>query len=137
MIEVFADSGYFVGLLNPRDPYRELVQDVSTKLDAARLVTSELVIVETLNYLSRSRPDLRQAAAVWASGALSGRLMRVIRFSTQQLNAAIEHYHDRPDKFWSLTDCASMETMRRLGLNQVLSTDHHFEQAGFTILLKR
>jgi predicted nucleic acid-binding protein len=42
----------------------------------------------------------------------------------------------RRDKDWSLTDCISFEVMRQRGLGEALTADHHFEQAGFTALLK-
>lgn len=42
----------------------------------------------------------------------------------------------RPDKDWSLVDCASFVVMRRRGLIEALASDHHFEQAGFVRLLK-
>jgi predicted nucleic acid-binding protein len=43
----------------------------------------------------------------------------------------------RPDKWWSLTDCISFIVMQQEGLTEALTTDHHFEQAGFKILLKK
>jgi uncharacterized protein len=43
-------------------------------------------------------------------------------------------YKDRPDKEYSLTDCISMQVMRREGLTEVLTNDHHFTQEGFRIL---
>ncbi|HEX8285139.1 MAG TPA: hypothetical protein VF588_17395 [Pyrinomonadaceae bacterium] len=41
----------------------------------------------------------------------------------------------RPDKGWSLCDAVSMILMQRRGLADALTTDHHFEQAGFRRLL--
>ncbi|MHB8900647.1 MAG: hypothetical protein ACYC6Y_18000 [Thermoguttaceae bacterium] len=35
-----------------------------------------------------------------------------------------------------LTDCISFIIMREYGLTDALTADHHFEQAGFTVLLK-
>lgn len=43
---------------------------------------------------------------------------------------------ERRDKLWSLTDCISFVTMEQLRLADTLSADHHFEQAGFNILLR-
>jgi predicted nucleic acid-binding protein len=38
------------------------------------------------------------------------------------------------DKEFSFTDCASFVVMRELKLREALTTDHHFAQAGFTLL---
>ena len=40
-------------------------------------------------------------------------------------------YRARPDKAWSLTDCISFIVMTDRGLTDALTSDHHFEQAGF------
>ena len=40
------------------------------------------------------------------------------------------------DKEWSLVDCASFVIMKQRGVTEALTTDHHFEQAGFVRLLK-
>ena len=45
-------------------------------------------------------------------------------------------YKARPDKGYSLTDCISMQTMRREGLTDVLTNDRHFEQEGFLALFR-
>ena len=42
----------------------------------------------------------------------------------------------RPDKGYSLTDCISMQTMRREGLTEILTNDRHFEQEGFRALFR-
>jgi len=36
----------------------------------------------------------------------------------------------------SLTDCISMEVMRREGISDVLTNDRHFEQEGFRALFR-
>ena len=42
----------------------------------------------------------------------------------------------RPDKAWSLVDCTSFVLMQQLSIQEALTTDQHFEQAGFMPLLK-
>lgn len=46
-------------------------------------------------------------------------------------------YRERPDKEWSLTDCASFVVMREREINLAFTSDKHFEQAGFVRLLEK
>ena len=39
------------------------------------------------------------------------------------------------DKLWSLVDASSFVIMRAEGMREAITTDHHFEQAGFVRLL--
>ena len=39
------------------------------------------------------------------------------------------------DKKWSLTDCVSFLVMKEENIEEALSADKHFTQAGFKILL--
>jgi predicted nucleic acid-binding protein len=41
----------------------------------------------------------------------------------------------RKDKNWSLVDCSSFVIMKQYGINEALTNDHHFEQAGLIRLL--
>lgn len=41
----------------------------------------------------------------------------------------------RSDKAWSLVDCTSFVVMQQLKIQSALTTDQHFEQAGFARLL--
>jgi predicted nucleic acid-binding protein len=45
-------------------------------------------------------------------------------------------WESRIDKNWTFVDCLSFVVMRRRGLTEALTTDHHFEQAGFARLLR-
>ena len=42
----------------------------------------------------------------------------------------------RRDKAWSLVDCSSFVVMQKLGIQEALTTDQHFDQASFVRLLK-
>jgi predicted nucleic acid-binding protein len=45
-------------------------------------------------------------------------------------------WSNRQDKEWSLVDCSSFVVMERRKLTHALTTDQHFEQAGFVRMLK-
>jgi len=43
---------------------------------------------------------------------------------------------ERPDKSWSLTDCASFLIMDQRQTTEALTHDRHFEQRGYQALLR-
>ena len=44
-------------------------------------------------------------------------------------------FRQRPDKDWGLTDCMSFVLMQELGITEAMTSDRHFEQAGFVRLI--
>jgi predicted nucleic acid-binding protein len=56
--------------------------------------------------------------------------------SHESFLSGFDLYAARPDKGYSLTDCISMQTMRREGLTQALTNDRYFEQEGFRALFR-
>ena len=60
----------------------------------------------------------------------------VIPQSRASFLAGLGLYERRPDKGYSLTDCISMQTMRREGITEALTNDRHFEQEGFRALFR-
>ena len=49
---------------------------------------------------------------------------------------AFRLFQERPDKEWGLIDCVSFVVMGARGLVEALTSDEHFEQAGFRALLR-
>ena len=60
----------------------------------------------------------------------------VVRVDKEIFGEAWRLYSERLDKEWSFTDCTSFIVMNSMGLTDAFTSDHHFEQAGFNILLK-
>jgi len=59
----------------------------------------------------------------------------IIPVSSALFQGALDLYHERTDKEWTLTDCTSFLIMQEHGITEALTGDRHFEQAGFTALL--
>ena len=131
---LFADTFYWVALLNPRDPFHIRVASFSRALGAARLVTTDEVLTEVLSWFSRSGPLWRGKAAILVHNLRSNPNVDVLPQSRADFDAALALYEARPDKEYSLTDCRSMLAMKGLSLTEALTNDHHFTQEGFTIL---
>jgi predicted nucleic acid-binding protein len=74
-------------------------------------------------------------AAQAVDDALSDPLVIVRPQTHQSFLDGFALFKSRPDKGYSLTDCISMEAMRREGIGEILTHDQHFMQEGFSVLL--
>jgi uncharacterized protein len=81
-------------------------------------------------------PWQRSRAAATVHSLLANPDVRVIPQSRESFLAGMSLYEARPDKGYSLTDCISMQTMRREGITEALTNDRHFEQEGFHALFR-
>jgi len=131
---LFADTFYWVALLNPRDAFHARVTSFASGLGTTRLVTTDEVLTEVLNWFSRSGPRWRAEAALLVHDLRADPDVDVLPQTRVDFDAALALYEARPDKSYSLTDCRSMNALRALGISEVLSNDHHFTQEGFTVL---
>ena len=131
---LFADAFYWVALLNPGDAFHASVTSFSRTLGNSRLVTTDEVMMEVLNWFSRWGPFWRGKAAALVHDLRSDHNVDVLPQTRADFGAALALNEARPDKGYSLTDCRSMEALRALDILEVLSNDHHFTQEGFTIL---
>ena len=135
MTRAFADTSVFVAFLNPKDRHRESAVALLSQ-SAGRILTTEWVLAELGNYLSaRSNRGLFVPFA-FARSLAGDERFEIVAASPGQFEEGCALFDSRQDKEWSLTDCLSMVLMRQRGLTEVMTCDHHFEQAGFTILLK-
>jgi len=132
---VFADAQYFVALINDKDQSHPAALTISQALQGVTLVTTEEVLTEVLAYFAERGRHLRQVAAAYVDDILADPEIVVRRQTHQSFLSGFALFKARPDKGHSLTDCISMEAMRRDGISEILTHDGHFAQEGFTILL--
>lgn len=136
MGEVFADTGYWVALICARDDLRERAVQATNNLGNDRLVTSEMVLAEVLNYFARQGDVARKTAAETVIGLKNDSSTEVIEQSAAQFAKAVDRYGNRLDQRWSLVDCSSFVLMEKRGIRDALAYDLDFVQAGFTALLR-
>lgn len=133
--DIFVDTHYLVARLNPKDQWHRAVRDVTPLIQGRHLVTTEMVLVELLNYLAEFSPEMRSAVSRFVELALTDSIIEVVFHTHNAFLQGLELYKNRLDKGYSLTDCISMYVMRERGMPEVLTHDHHFAQEGFTLLL--
>jgi uncharacterized protein len=127
---VFADTFYWVALTNRADPYNRRVVARAQEIGQTTIVTTDSVRTEFLTFFVQN-PHWRNRAGQTVRALLDASDVRVIAESRGIFLSGLELYNARPDKGYSMTDCISMQTMRREGLTEVLTNDRHFEQEGF------
>jgi uncharacterized protein len=133
---IFADTGYWVALLNPGDNLHSKAASLSRSLQPCHIVTTEMVLVEVLNDFSKRGDYMRDAAAKFIQNLYQHPNTTIIEQTSVQFKEALALYIQRKDKAWSQTDCVSFNLMQEYSLVEALAYDKHFVQAGFQPLMR-
>jgi len=94
-----------------------------------RLVTSSYVLVEVVTLLNNRRSHSK--AVELGNNLLSSRLFNVVHVNEELFYEAWRYFQKYKDKRYSLADCVSFVLMNKLGIEEALTFDKHFAQAGF------
>ena len=132
MSSVFADTFFYLALLRDDDPAH--VAAVARASLQDRIVTTEFILLELGNASARAEDHLDFLGLV--AGMRASPCIRIVPLDSRLLNRGLERMADRSDKNWSLTDCISFVVMEDEGIQEALTADRHFEQAGFVALFK-
>jgi predicted nucleic acid-binding protein len=133
MNAVFADTSFYLAVLNPRDLAHANALQVGEHLHRPVLLT-DFVLLELGNSLSGA--GQRELFSKLVPHLRSHPNVRIVPATRELLDRGFALFSGRADKEWSLTDCTSFVVMQEEGLTEALTTDHHFEQAGFKALLR-
>lgn len=131
MKTVFVDTSYFLALLNPRDQHHQSVCRLAKTLEVS-LITTDWVLTELANFMAHG-PN-RSVFSIFLESLRTDEHVTVYEASCEQFDSGVRIFSQRPDKKWSLTDCISMAVMDQESIAEVLTTDHHFAQAGYQTL---
>ena len=131
MSAVFADTFFYLALLNDDDPAHG--RAFAEARVQRPIVTSEFILLELGNACARAEDHADFLALL--TGLRASPRVKIVTFDSQLLDRGLHLMASRPDKDWSLTDCISFVVMQDGGIKDALTGDRHFEQAGFTALL--
>lgn len=129
---VYADTFFYLALLNPRDGSYSAAREWAAREDLI-FVTTEFVLLEVADALSA--PFARSRTAAFLQALRHDPVVRMIPLSPFLFDEGLRLYEKREDKSWSLTDCISFVVMRQENLTEALTADQHFVQAGYRTLL--
>jgi predicted nucleic acid-binding protein len=105
MSQVFADTGYWIALLNPRDELHKRAREVSAALGSTQIVTSEWVLMELLNSFAERGTQFRAVVSRTVAAIRDTPGVIVVPQTSASFVDAFQLYQDRSDKNWSITDC--------------------------------
>ena len=134
MKQIFADTSYWIAVLDEKDQWFESAILAFSGIGESEIVTTEAVLIEVLNYFSEYRSDIKEYVANYIEILLKDDDIFVLLHNHEIFLDALRLYKSRLDKGYSLTDCVSMNSMQELGIAEILTNDQHFEQEGFTKL---
>ena len=134
--ETFVDTSGFYSLLVRRDRMHAAAAEYMSRaaLGRDRFVTTDYVLDEAVTLL-KARGNGELIAPLFDSIDNSA-AMRIEWTTSERFDEARSYCMRHSDKAWSFTDCVSFLVMQSLGLTTALTSDSHFAQAGFQVLLK-
>jgi predicted nucleic acid-binding protein len=100
------------------------------------LITTNYILTELVALLISPLRLAHPRIVAFIEGSKASPHVDVIHVDPTLDTQAWQLFTERPDKEWSLVDCASFVVMQPRGLLEAFTTDHHFEQAGFVCQLK-
>jgi len=137
MKNLFVDTSGWAELIDADLPHHAKCVNIYHQLcrERRKLITSNYVMTELVALLaSPLRFPRRQIITVVQSLRPSPHV-EIIHVDQLLDSLSWQFFSQREDKNWSLVDGSSFVIMRQQELWEALTTDHHFEQAGFTRLL--
>jgi predicted nucleic acid-binding protein len=134
MRRVFADTFYWVALINPADTWHRSVVNFSRTAGPLKIVTTDEVLVEVLTFYATTGQFYRKQTTALVRRILADPNIDVVEQTHESFLLGLELYEHRMDKGYSLPDCISMNTMDKLNVREVLTHDRHFAQEGFVVL---
>jgi len=138
MPRVFVDTAGWGHLLDSSQLFHRQASSIyrRARRESTRCLTTNYILAELVALFTSPLRIPRLEVIAFIAGLKSSPHVEILHIDRTLDAQAWQLLNDRPDKDWSLVDCASFVVMQQFGLREALTTDHHFEQAGFIRLLK-
>jgi predicted nucleic acid-binding protein len=131
-IQIFIDTLFVIALINSRDQYHDKAVELASKYENQPLLVTDAVLLEIGNGLAR---NYKQEAIEIIEYFSTSDEVEIIHLTPQLFDREFDLYKRYEDKDWGLIDCITFVVMRDAGVNEALTFDRHFQQAGFKTLM--
>jgi uncharacterized protein len=138
MSEIFVDTSGWGCLFDASQSFHALAASLyrTARTQNRKMVTTNYVLTELVALLTSPLRLPRPTIIELLEGLKVSPYAEIVHIDESMDQETWQLFRRRPDKQWSWVDCASFVVMQRRGIQEALTTDHHFEQAGFVRLLK-
>ena len=138
MNEVFADTSGWASFFIRTERHHARAASLMAKWrqEERRVVTTNYVMSELVALFTSPLNVSRSTVLRYIKIIRSAPWIEIVHIDPSLDAATWKLLAERLDKKWSLVDCASFVVMEQHSLTDALTTDRHFEQAGFVRLLK-
>ena len=138
MDEAFIDTAGWAVLFVRTEPQHAQASTLfrQWKRQGRRLVTTNYVLIELISLFTSPLRVPRLAQFRYIDTIKAASYVEVVHVDPALDATGWALLKSRPDKEWSLVDAVSFIVMQESGIIEALTTDQHFEQAGFVRLLK-
>jgi uncharacterized protein len=136
--KVFVDTSGWANLFISSDSYHQQTIEWFSQARQRRieLVTTNYIITELIALLQSPLRVSRPRLFEYVDSIKKADYVSEVYISATIHAEAYALLKERLDKEWSLVDATSFLIMRELQIQEALTTDRHFEQAGFIRLLR-
>ncbi len=132
-MRIFVDTGAWIAIADKNDQYAKIATKFYTDLVLQRsnLFTSNLVLVETFNLLSRTIGS--KGTTKFGDALKTNVFLTVESITLVDWERGWKIFGKYDDKDFSFTDCTSFALMERLKVKSAFAFDVHFRQYGFSV----
>jgi predicted nucleic acid-binding protein len=135
---ILVDTSGWASFFVRTEPHFDAAKRVLAGLrtEGGTAITTNYILAELVALLSSRVKVTRPRLIEIVETIRSTTWVQMVHIDADADIAAWKLLRSHADKSWSLVDCSTFALMRAESVSAALTTDHHFEQAGFTRLLR-
>jgi predicted nucleic acid-binding protein len=134
MTPILVDTSAWAAITDSADQYHEVALLVQEEIEGKyQLIVSNYILDETFTLLLMNvgyqrTLEFKQMLDV----LIQAGILQVVWVTAEFAEEAWQVFEQfNTDKYWSFTDCVSYVVMKRDGILEAFTFDHHFKQMGF------
>ncbi|MBE5231442.1 MAG: type II toxin-antitoxin system VapC family toxin [Microcystis sp.] len=138
MSSLFVDTSGWASLFVANQPYYPQAEQYFCLAfqEQKRIYTTNYIIAELVALVNSPLRVSRSRIFEIIDAIKTATYIEIVHIDDVTDTLAWTLCKSRIDKAWSLVDCTSFIVMQQMEIQEALTTDQHFEQAGFIRLLK-